>query len=300
MMDLQRSLEAVLEGATGSFGVAVRHLQTGEKASINPTQLYQMASSFKVPILVTLLRDVGEGKLSLDDQIEIGEEDYVPGSGVLTQLSHGVKVTIKDLAMLMIIVSDNIATDRILRLVGTENVSSYMKELGLTNLHINQSCWELICMSLGIGAKSYTPEAAVQLRTQKYNSASYDKSSLVFQVDQRSNASTPEDMNRLLDMIATKEILTEALCDTVLEILFKQQFNGRMPYLLPEGAKVAHKTGTINDVVNDVGIVYLPENKGAFTITIFSSSNGSMEEGERTIARLTKSAYDYFSAAHKV
>jgi len=296
-MDLQKSLEAVLEDVTGSFGVAVRHLQTGEEASINSTQAYQMTNAFKVPILVTLLRDVREGKFSLDDQIEIGEEDYAPGSGVLTQLSHGVKVTIKDLAMLMIIVSDNIATDRILRLVGIENVSAYMNELGLTNLYINQSCWELICVGLGIEAKSYTPEVAEKFRTQKFTSKSFDKSSLVFQLDHRSNASTPEDMNRLLEMIATKAILTEALCDTALEILFKQQFNGRMPYLLPEGAKVAHKTGTIGDVVNDVGIVYLPEDKGSFTMTIFSKENSSMEEGERTIARLTKSTYDYFLAA---
>lgn len=299
MMDLQKVLEAVVKDTTGSFGIAVRHLQTGEKASINPTKLYQMASTFKVPILATLLRDVDRGKLSLEDQIEIGEEDYVPGSGVLTQLSLGVKVTIKDLAMLMIIVSDNIATDRILRLVGTENVSAYMKELGLTDLHITQSCWELICLGLGIDVKSYTPEAAEQLRTQKFTSESFDKSSLVFQVDQRSNASTPEDMNRLLDMIATKEILTEDLCSTMLDILSRQQFNGRMPYLLPDGTKVAHKTGTIGDVINDVGVVYLPEDKGAFTITIFSSGNGSMEEGERTIARLTKSAYDYFLSTNK-
>ncbi|WP_313891081.1 serine hydrolase [Psychrobacillus sp.] len=300
MMNLQSVLEDVLKETTGSFGVAVQHLQTGEKASINPTQLYQMASSFKIPILATLLRDVDRGKLSLADQIEIGETDYVPGSGVLTQLSLGVKVTIKDLAMLMIIVSDNIATDRILRLVGVENVSAYMKELGLVNLHINQSCWELICVGLGIDVKSYTPEAAEQLRARKFTSDSFDKSSLVFQVDQRSNASTPEDMNHLLEMIFNKEILTEDLCDTMLDILSKQQFNGRIPYLLPNGTKVAHKTGTIGDVINDVGIVYLPKDLGAFTMTIFSSDNSSMEEGERTIARLTKSAYDYFLFTAKV
>lgn len=294
MMNLQSQLETVLTDARGSFGFAVEHVQTGEKATIRGGELFQMASVFKIPLLAALLQEVKVNKVSLEERITIKETDYVPGSGLLAQLSPNMQVTVKDLATLMIIVSDNMATDWLLNHVGINKVATYMRELGLAHIHVNQSCWQLICLALGKDYPNYTEAAAKDLRTSKYTPDSYDLMNPVFHPDERGNTSTPEAMNKLLLLLAKKQLLTDSLCDTMVDILVKQQFNSRLPYLLPVGTKVAHKTGTIHNVINDAGIVYLPENKGSFAITVFSSENSSMAEGEGTIARLAKAAYDYF------
>lgn len=296
MLNLQQKLDATLVNLPGTFGVAIKNLETGESAFINGYSQFQLASTFKIPILVTLFRDVEEGKLSLSDRIGISEESYVPGSGILQEIDHGLKVTIKDLATLMIILSDNVATDAILNLVSIESVSTYMKELGLNELYINQSCWDLITTSLGMDAKTYSAEAADTLRTTDFTPESFDTDSFVFHPNKRSNESSPVEMNRLLEMIAKKELLSEASSIGILEILYKQQHRNRIPHHLPYGTKVASKTGTIRDVVNDVGIVYLPDGKGAYTISVFSKNNVTMEEGEKTIARIAKIAYDHFTA----
>lgn len=288
-MSLQQKLMDVVRDVSGTFGVSVKHLQTGEAASMNGDQLFQLASTFKIPILAALYRDVEAGKVSLDQMIKITEEDMVPGSGVLKELHLGTEVTVKDLALLMIIVSDNLATDRLLRLVGTDRVAAYMRELGLEQTHIHHSCWDLLSLSVGMEPEAYSQEAFNRILAWQF-----DPNSIAFQADPRNNAATPHDMARLVEMIATNEIISEAACDGMLDILCRQQFNSRLPYLLPAKTKVAHKTGTLGDVVNDVGIVYLPEDKGAFSIAVLSKDNPTMEEGERTIGRIARAAYDHF------
>ncbi len=288
-MQLQQKLEQVLGDVTGTFGVFVKHLQTGETASINGDRLFQLASVFKIPILATLYRDVEAGKLSLSQRIKITREDHVPGSGVLQELDLGVEVTVKDLAMLMIIVSDNLATDQLLKLVGTEQVMAFMRELGLEQTYIHHSCWDLLSLSVGMEPQPYSPEA-----WERITAWQFDKNSIVFQTDPRNNAATPADMSRLVEMIANKQVVSEAACDGMLDILFRQNFNSRLPYMLPAEAKVAHKTGSLGGVINDVGVVYLPEDKGSFAIAVLSQDNPTTEEGERTIGRLAKAAYDHF------
>jgi beta-lactamase class A len=291
-MSLQLKLENELQHVSGTFGVAVKHLQTGESAAINADRLFQLASTFKVAVLAALYRDVEAGKQALEGRIQLKEEDYVPGSGVLKEFDVGVQVSVKDLATLMIIVSDNVATDRILKLIGTENVAAYVKELGLHHTFINYSCWELINLCVGLEPGPYSREVVDQIEQWKF-----DYNSIVFQEDPRNNVGTVTDMSRLIEMIAKKELISEAACDAMMEILFKQQVTGRLPYLLPAGTKVAHKTGDVDHVVNDVGVIYLPDDRGAFSVAVLSRDNRSLEEGERTIGRLARTAYDHFMNA---
>lgn len=294
-MILQQKLENAVKDERGTFGVVVKHLGTKEEANINEERLFQMASSFKVPILTTLYRDVEAGKIRLDERVKLKWEERVPGSGVLQLLDPEAEVSVKDMAMLMIIVSDNYATDRVLDLVGgPKQVEAYMKELGLNHITVNQSCWDLLTQFIGMGhqpvsAKAYDEFVKI-VETSGYEKQPND----VDLTSTKHNVATPRDMGKLLEMIAQKELLSESSSDGVLEIMFKQQFRNRIPYLLPEQVKVASKTGTIGSAVNDIGIVYLPEEKGIFTITVFSQGNSFSREGEQAIARLAKAAYDHF------
>ncbi len=292
-MSLQKKLEAVLSETTATFGVAVKHLETKEEALINGDDYFQMASTFKVPILATLFRDVHEGRLSLTERIRLTENDLVPGSGVLQEFLPGAEVAVKDLAMLMIIVSDNLGTDKVLELVGTKRVDAFMKELGLDRISVKSSCWELLSVGGGLAGEKKGLEGFHKLK-QKFQTTGIDADSVIFQPVPENNVSSPSDMGKLLELIATGELVGQEVCDGILDILKRQQLRNRIPYLLPDKTIIACKSGTIGSVVNDVGIVYLPDGKGAFTIAVFSTGNASTKEGERMIARLTQTAYEHF------
>ncbi|NHM31311.1 serine hydrolase [Neobacillus terrae] len=292
-MSLQAQLEDIVKDANGTFGVYVKHLETGETASIYENRLFQAASTFKVPILSALYREAKKGTVNLDERVKLTEKDFVPGSGIFQRLTPGVEVTIKDLAMMMIIVSDNAGTDKILEIIGKETVDQFMKELGLTNIHTPLTCWELLCLCVDLEPRPYSPEFLADLNHRLEN-GKFNTDSIVFQESIHNNVSSPKDMAKLLELIVTKQLISEKACDEMFDILSKQQHRNRIPYLLPGNTVVAHKTGTVGSVINDVGIVKLPYQMGTYVITVFSTGNSSEAEGANIINKLSKAAYDYF------
>src|SRR5699024_4805105 len=106
-MSLQQKIEDIIQETSAIFGVSIKHTETKEEVNINEDKLFQMSSVFKVPILMTLYEKVFNGEIDLTERVKITEEDRVPGSGVIQEMDPGIEVTIKDLATMMIIVSDN-------------------------------------------------------------------------------------------------------------------------------------------------------------------------------------------------
>ncbi|PLR87191.1 serine hydrolase [Bacillus sp. V33-4] len=291
-MSLQNRLEEVLHDATGNFGVYVKHLESGETAAINQNRFFQAASVFKVPILATLYRDVEMNRVDLHQRIRLEEKDLVNGSGIFRELIP-VEVTIKNLATMMIIVSDNVGTDKILQIIGKETVNQYMKEIGLNNTYIRFSCWELLCSCVGLQPQSFSLEVYHEIN-RRFKNGEIDSNSIVFQESIENNVTTAADIAKLLQLIASKQLISQHACDDMFEILAKQQFRNRIPNLLPENTIVGHKTGTVASVVNDAGIVKLPGDKGTLIISAFSIGNKTEAEGARKIAELSKAAYDHF------
>ncbi|MFC7391405.1 serine hydrolase [Scopulibacillus cellulosilyticus] len=293
-MSLQENLQKALIGTSGTFGVAVKHLETGEQAQINGHDLFQTASACKIAILAALFNEVEKGHLRLEARLQIKPDDPVPGSGVLQKFDSGLEVSVKDLATMMIIVSDNLATDKILELVGKDKVNHFTKALNLQNTHLEHSIWELLSLYAGISPKPKNKETykmldeAVEAPIKRMNSE-------IFDMGLPNNVSTPVEMNALLERIANKTIISAEACEQMIDILKSQQFGHRIPYLLPDEAITATKTGTIGSVVNDAGIVYMANDKGRFVISIFSRDNSSHIEAEQTIAQLTKVSYDWFT-----
>lgn len=292
-MSLQDRLEEVLQDTPGTFGVFVKHLESGETAAINENRFFQAASVFKVPILATLYRDAEIDKVNLQKRIRLEEKDLVNGSGIFRELIPGIEVTIKNLATMMIIVSDNVGTDKVLQIVGKENVNQYMKEIGLNNTFIRFSCWELLCSCVGLPPQSFSYEIFNEI-DRRFKEGEIDYNSIVFQESIENNVTTAADMALLLELIVRKKLISVSACDDMFEILAKQQFRNRIPHLLPANTVVGHKTGTIASVVNDAGVVKLPDNKGTFIITVFSKDNKTEAESAMKISELSKATFEHF------
>jgi beta-lactamase class A len=293
-MTLQETLAKVIEDVKGIYGVAVQHLDTGEEASINGDVPFQTASSCKVAILAALFSEAAQGNLSLTERIRLTKEDLVPGSGVFQLFDPGAEVSLKDIATLMIIVSDNLATDKVLEFVGKEKVNALTESLGLKVTHLEHNIWELLSVYVGLVPKKKSEEAYKELDEWLEEENVDRSSSPIFDMALKNNISTPNEMNRLLSSIAKGKVATPEACQQMIDILKNQQFGHRLPYLLPEGAGAANKTGTIGGAINDVGIIYLSGNKGAFAISVLTKNIESKIEAERKIAELAKAAYDYF------
>jgi|SRR5690625_2772087 len=294
-MTLKTKLEHVLEEVPGTYGIAIKHLETSEEVFINEDMQFEMASCFKVPVMATIYRDYKAGKIDLKDYVRLKDEDRRSGSGVLESLDTGAKLSIKDLVVLMMIVSDNVATDLLMNLAGKENINAYMKELGLTNTTVIHDVRDAILHSLGKDPETITDDEFLEILKPRLESRSYMKWSKMSKSAREKNVSTAKETTKLLEMIAKKELVSKQASEEMLHIMSKEKFRSRIPYLLPPETYCACKPGSTGSVVNDIGVIKLPENKGTLVVSIFSVENSSHDEGELTIARLTKVAYEHYA-----
>ncbi len=205
---LEREMARLAQVAGGVVGATAIHLETGRKASINGAERFPMASTFKVPIAVELLRRVDSGELRLDQMIELKPTDIHPGSGTLSDLFNkpGVALSVRNLLELMMLISDNSATDVCLRLAGgAPAVTARMRALGITGINVDRSTLQLISDWIGIDKPA---DRDVDLAT-------FGRLSSAVKAEERSAAgkrfdadprdtSTPEAMTALLEMIFRK------------------------------------------------------------------------------------------------
>lgn len=298
---LRSQIEYVIRNVEGTVGVSAKHVETGEEIHINGDMYFPMASVFKIPVFVEVMAQIGEGRFDLDDEIDIQKTDQHLGSGYLSDLdAPGIKLSVKNLINLMMMISDNSATDILLTKVGAENVNSRLRSFGLEKITVDRTCQHLIMDAIGMDYSKYKGlplddvlEALDRERLE--DPLAYEQAAAKFsQVIQ--DQSSPRDMNRLLELIFKKEILDEASCDYILSVMLKCQTGGRrLRGDLPRNVRIAHKTGTIGGTVNNAGILYLPEDLGHVVITVFTKdTEDDTQDVEDVIAQIARFVYDYF------
>ena len=295
---LRARLQELVNAFPGTMGVAVRDIASGQQISINGDRQFPMASAYKIPILVEVFRQAEAKKFSLDDRVELTADDRTLGSGVLTLMAPGLKPTIRDLALLMIILSDNQATDILLTKVGAENVTATMRKLGLNNIRVDRTTFELIRDYLALIDDAAAGKTKQQLLNRpQLNTSSPER---VVKADAEfakimKDVASPDDMAKLLDMIVKGKAASEASCQQMMTIMNRQQFNHRLPRYLPEGTGFAHKTGTIGSTTNDAGVMFIRGNPIALVVFTMDKRTGRGEVEEQ-MGRLARVVYDFFDA----
>ena len=285
----------------GTMGIAALHLESGRSAWLNPDEAFPMASTYKVPIAVRLLSMVDDGELALDQRVDIGTEEYSPGSGMLAKLldDPGLSVSIHNLLEIMLLISDNTATDRLLDTVGGGGaVTAHMRAIGVDGVRVDRPTIRLIGDWLGVedmpSASGRTWDDYVAL-VDALPEAEREQAKFAFELDPRDTA-TPRGMAMLLEKIWRGEALSSASTDLLIDIMERcETGEARLKGLLPEGTVLAHKTGTIGRTTNDVGVVTLPGDAGDVVVVAFvKNSDLSGPERERAIAVAARAAHDYF------
>jgi beta-lactamase class A len=303
LAELQQQIEAAIAAADAHMGVSMRHLEKGDEININADELFPMASVLKIPVLVEAARQMDAGKFTLDDRWELTVAEKNLGSGVLTFFDDGLLPTVRDLLTLMIIISDNTATDMVINRLGKEQIVNSMRQLGLQNIHLPltiRQIFETILPSADPTQDPYEMAVAHADFTPPANATGYSKGP-------ENNTSTPRDMTKLLELIFTGRAASRESTDEMLRILLKQTLNDRLPRFLPPGTRVAHKTGTLSGFRNDAGIIYVDDNQHV-AVTVFSEWDSKAVKGDPAADRqrqydidsafghIARAIFDYYTA----
>ncbi|MFZ9634452.1 MAG: serine hydrolase, partial [Alphaproteobacteria bacterium] len=239
-MSVQSRIEDVLAPLGLDVGFSATHLQSGESVAINPRELFPTASVYKVPVMVELYRQADEGRFSISDRLELADAHRIIGSGVLQKLGRGLAPTIRDLAMLMIIVSDNTATHMLQELVGSAAVTATMRRLGLGGINVVLPMPGLFAHGYGLPPE---PPPGYDEMLAASRERDMDRAGLAFRRVPSNTTSTAADMAALCAMIHEGKAGSAAACADMMEILRAQQLRDRVPRFLPAGM-VANKTIT--------------------------------------------------------
>ena len=297
---LEQEVARAAKVAEGMVGVGAVHIESGERISFNARERFPMASTYKIPIALQIFTLVDRRELSLDQMVEVKQRDLRPGSGVLTPYlsKPGVSLSIRNLLELTLLISDNTATDLLLRWAGgPEAVTARMRSFGLTDINIDRPTVQMMAESSGYvlpPENEWTPELFKKLY-QSTTPDSRKEAGRRFQKDFR-DTTTSETMVALLEKIYKGEILTAESRGMLLDILERcQTGKNRIKGLLLPETVVAHKTGSIAGSASDVGIITLPEDAGHVVMAIYvKGTEKEAFEKERAIAQISRSIYDFF------
>ncbi|MDW3652502.1 MAG: class A beta-lactamase [Bacteroidia bacterium] len=284
----------------GRVGVGIIHLESGKEFFYNKDVIFPMASTYKIPVAVKMLQLVEAGELRLDSMVTIGEKDIHPGSGTISRLLNdpGLAISALNLMELMMLISDNSATDLCMKLAeGPDVINEMLRKYGIKDLSVDRPTVALIANYLGIDLMADEEMSMDEMmkKLEDIDEKEQEAAMAKFSEDPR-DQSSPYAMAKLLEKLWDGEMLNKENTELLLDIMLRcETGENRLKGVLPPGTALAHKTGTIGGTTNDVGIIYLPEEAGHVVVVVFvKDSEKEIPQREKSIAHIARAAYDYF------
>ncbi len=268
--DLETRIAPLVKEHKGKVAVAIKHLKSGVEYYTNADEAMPTASLIKLPIMVETYWQASEGKIKLDTKLTLTKDDKVTGSGVLTQhFSDGATFPLRDAMHLMIAYSDNTATNMVLDQIGIPSTNTRMEKLGFPNTRINAKVFKGSTTSIA-------PE-----RTKKFGLGS----------------TTAGEMMKLLELIDAGKVATPEACKEMVALLKKCEDKDSFRRYLPLGIEIAHKTGAVNEVRTDAGIIYLPSGPVAYCVLTDKNQDrrwAADNAGQVIAAKIAREIFDQF------
>lgn len=295
---LQADIADLGQQAGGVVGVAAWRLDgRGPRISVNGSERFSMASTFKVAVAGAVFAEVDAGRVKLDQMIAIAPALHVPSEVIADRFIHpGVSLSVLNLLELMLTQSDNTATDAMTALAGgPQAVTAWIRRQGVNGQRVDRDTAGILRDFFSLPAGPFNEALAVALKVNPKLEEKGLQPDPVFDADPR-DTSTPEDMAELLTRIFNGRALSPASTAALVGILERcRTGESRLKGRLPAGTVVAHKTGTLGGSVNDVGVITLPRGAGQVVIAVFvKQSAAPMAERELAIAEIARSVRDFY------
>jgi beta-lactamase class A len=238
---LDSRIHRAMEGFPGRVGICARNLDTGAAYSFQADEPVPTASTIKFPIMIELFSQAAEGKLDWNQQIELTEKDKVSGSGILNEFSAGDRFTVRDLMHVMIVVSDNTATNLLLDRIGGDAVNRRMKQLGLRQTAVMRK----IMQPGSLTEEGRKPE------NEKWGLG----------------RSSPQEMVALMEKLYRGQLVSKEASEEMLRVLKRQRDLQGVGRDLPDTV-VASKSGALDHLRSEVALVYSSHGPIAIAITV--------------------------------
>jgi beta-lactamase class A len=271
---LESVLTPLIQAHKGKVAVAVKNLETGESFAYRADEPMVTASLIKFPIMVEAYRQAAEKKVDLDKPITLKQSDKVPGSGILTaHFSEGATFPLKDLIHLMIVYSDNTATNLVLEEIGIGSTARTMEQLGYPNTKAHSKIFRR--------DTSVFPERSKQFGI---------------------GSTTANEMVRLAEALYKKELVSPEACAAMLKHMEACDDKDKLSRFLPAGTKIAFKTGSLDAAKTAAGIITTPG--GPVAVCVLTDNNEDKRwiadnAGSRLCADVAKAVFDHSKAKAK-
>lgn len=258
---LWRKLESAIHDTDqhldGAIGLAVLDLTTGQKILLHADDVFPQASSIKITVLAELYRQAQQGKLKLTDLYTVQSSDLVQDSDIMNGLTPGItKITLRDLATMMVAVSDNAATNVLIDRVGMDSVNAFLDSLGLSHTRLRRKMMDVKAAAEG-----------------------------------RENISTPREMMTLLETLYRGKVLNKEMTEDFFKVLSTRK-DSWIPRELPEDLRVANKPGALEGVRNDSGVIFAKNRP--YILCVMTTYLRNEREGEEAISKISLAAYQMF------
>lgn len=256
-MKLEKSILDVDRNLDGVMGVAIVDLTDGHKYLLHANDVFAQASSIKICVLAELYRQAQQGKLKLTDLYTVNAADLVQDSDIMGGLTPGVtRITLRDLATMMVAVSDNSATNVLIDRVGMDNVNAFLTAQGLHETKLRRKMMDLKAAGEG-----------------------------------RENVSTPNEMLSLLQALYRGQILNKEMTDDFFKVLSTHK-DSWIPRDLPDDLKIANKPGALEGVRNDSGVIFV--DKRPYILCVMTTYLRRERDGEEAISNISLAAWRMF------
>lgn len=256
-MKLEKSILDVDRNLDGVMGVAIVDLTDGHKYLLHANDIFPQASSIKICVLAELYRQAQQGKLKLTDLYTVNAADLVQDSDIMGGLTPGVtQITLRDLATMMVAVSDNSATNVLIDRIGMDNVNAFLSAQGLHDTKLRRKMMDLKAAAEG-----------------------------------RENVSTPNEMATLLKALYSGEILNKEMTADFFKVLATHK-DSWIPRDLPDDLKIANKPGALEGVRNDSGVIFV--DKRPYILCVMTTYLHRERDGEEAISNISLAAWRMF------
>ncbi len=311
------------------MGLYMKHVESGKEIAIDADKIFPLGSVFKIPLMVEVFRQANEGMISLDEKLKLEPKYYCIGSGILQYLSPGTELTVRDLLTLMIIATDNTASEMLWKRIGIQRVNMLIRELGLAKTSIYLPWREGFLLTMGKGpfkemsvteaARTWKGLSDIE-RMKILNEIDSEYSSLSIEDFRREyenlygmkeekkfrtqreydqvfdNIGTPREMGVLLEKIFRGDIVSDSASKQMLNLMMRNTAPSPLPQYLSDDVMVASKSGTTAGTVNNAGIIYVNSASHVILCIFFKHlEEKNPDKAQVTEAKIARLLYDYFS-----
>ncbi len=267
--ELGDKLAPLVKAHEGQVSIAVKHLSSGAEFYLEADRPMPTASLIKFPVMIEAYRQKAEGKVDFEKRIEVKPDDKVQGSGIITSHFSSLSLSLRDAVQLMIVYSDNTATNLVVDQIGLPATAETMEKLGCPNTKLH--------------AKVFKRETSIfPERSQQFGLGS----------------TTAREMLTLLERLDKGQLVSPEACEAMKKHLLACDDNTKLKKLLPVGTKMAHKTGAVSATRTDAGLIYSPS--GPIAICVLTNENKDQSWTDDNAAQLLcanigKTVYEHFN-----